>query len=208
MLARGALSALVATFVALFSHIVGGGEMPAMLGVVVPLVLSLFVSTLLAGRQLSVVRLSIAVGVSQTLFHTLFVLGAPSVSAGASGSPVSPHAHHAAMPMLASDGTIAAVQADAGMWVWHAIGAAITVAVLHRGERSLERLVRVAGWLRHWLVLPVRMPRIVPVTVLRRRPARAVETAPAWTVLAREVTTVQVRRGPPADARNAYALCS
>lgn len=208
MLLRGALSALAATFVALFSHIVGGGEVPGALGVVVPLVLSLFVCTLLAGRRLSVVRLSIAVGVSQTLFHTLFILGTPPVSTGGSSAPVSPHAHHATMPMFVTDTTISAVQADAWMWAWHAIGAAITVAVLHRGERSLERLARVAGWLRDWFAFPTYVPRIAPLSVVKDRPSPAMEVAPRWTVLARAATSVQVRRGPPVALRNAFAPCS
>lgn len=208
MLTRGALSALVATFVALFSHIVGGGDMPALLGIAVPLVLSLFVCTLLAGRRLSLGRLSLAVGASQTLFHILFVIGTPTASTGTDAVPVSPHAHHATMPAIATDGTMAAVQADAGMWAWHLIGAAITVAVLHRGERSLERLARVAGWLRHWFALPVQTPRIAPLAEAQPRRTTATATAPGWTVLSREVATVQVRRGPPARARDAFALCS
>ena len=49
--------------------------MRGLLGVVVPLALSLFVSVLLAGRRLSVIRLGVSVIASQTLFHSLFVLG-------------------------------------------------------------------------------------------------------------------------------------
>lgn len=46
------------------------------------------VCTLLAGRVLSLTRLSIAVVISQALFHVLFVLGTDPGAAGATG-----HAH-------------------------------------------------------------------------------------------------------------------
>ena len=49
--------------------------MPGWVGIVVPWVLAVAVSTLLAGRSLSVWRLAIAVAASQFLFHGLFVLG-------------------------------------------------------------------------------------------------------------------------------------
>ncbi|SDR80278.1 hypothetical protein SAMN04489752_0304 [Brevibacterium siliguriense] len=80
---RGTLAAVFATFVALTSHILGGGSFPTAMGIIVPLALSTFVCVLLAGRRLSLPRLTVSVGISQTLFHLLFSLFTPH----SSGSP-------------------------------------------------------------------------------------------------------------------------
>lgn len=80
---RGTLAAVFATFVALTSHILGGGSFPTAMGVIVPLALSILVCVLLAGRRLSLPRLTVSVGISQTLFHLLFSLFTPVTS----GSP-------------------------------------------------------------------------------------------------------------------------
>ncbi len=92
--ARGAAAAAVATFVALLSHVSGGGEVPGILGIVVPLALSFVACTALAGRRTSALRLGLAVAVSQVLFHTLFVLG--SYRPGAEGHV------HGAVPTAAT----------------------------------------------------------------------------------------------------------
>ena len=78
---RGTLAAAFATFVALTSHILGGGSFPTAMGVIVPLALSTLVCVLLAGRQMSLPRLTVSVGISQTLFHLLFSLFTPHGSA-------------------------------------------------------------------------------------------------------------------------------
>ena len=135
---RGVVAAAFSTFVALLSHIAGGGSMPGVLGIVVPLMFSTLVCVLLAGRRLSIIRLSLSVAVSQVLFHTLFVLGA------AHGSPSmtmpSGHLSHgtpvtldgSAMPML-HDG-----HAGAGMWLAHIVAGVVTIAALHRAETLLS----------------------------------------------------------------------
>ena len=53
---RGIAAAVFATFVALASHMIGGGALPSAMGVVVPLVLSMLVCVLLAGRRLSLLQ--------------------------------------------------------------------------------------------------------------------------------------------------------
>ena len=78
---RGTLAAVFATFVALTSHILGGGSFPTAMGVIVPLALSILVCVLLSGRHLSLPRLTVSVGISQTLFHLLFSLFTPHGSA-------------------------------------------------------------------------------------------------------------------------------
>ncbi|MDK7750784.1 hypothetical protein QP572_10535 [Brevibacterium sp. UMB10442] len=48
---RGVIAAVFATFTALFAHVVGGAPMPGWLGIVAPLILSIFLCTVLAGRH-------------------------------------------------------------------------------------------------------------------------------------------------------------
>ncbi|WP_147522462.1 hypothetical protein [Brevibacterium senegalense] len=77
-LVRGVAAGALATFVALFSHVAAGGHAPVLPGVVLPLVLAVFVSVVLAGRRLSLLRLSASVTVSQSAFHWIFSAAAAS----------------------------------------------------------------------------------------------------------------------------------
>jgi len=185
---RGAAAASVATFVALLSHVSGGGAMPGWIGVVVPLSLSFVVCTALAGRRLSALRLAAAVAVSQVLFHTLFVLG--SYDLGAAG-----HVHGAAAPVVVSGDIGPALSPDAAMWLGHAVAALITTVALHRGERAVAQLraltVRLGRWLRARVRVVVAALGPVPV---RRALADTVAVARPTSV--RVVASAQ-RRGPP-----------
>ncbi|UOQ59452.1 hypothetical protein MUN76_10345 [Leucobacter rhizosphaerae] len=203
-LVRGSFAATIATFVALVSHVAGGGAVPGIAGWATPLILSLLICVALAGRNLSVIRLSVSVVASQVLFHTLFMLGTPSAalqggaSAGA-GAAMPQHHDHAAMMMIPppalSPGTAELVQADPTMWLAHALGAAVTVIFLVRGERTLERLraiaTRIAAWVRIGFDAPwaqpvaLHRPRVLPAEFRHR------------TLLSLIQTTVQCRRGPP-----------
>lgn len=154
---RGFAAATVAIFVALAGHVTGGGEMPGLLGIAVPWVLSFMVSVLLAGRRLSVIRLSISVALSQFLFHTLFVLGAitPTMSSG--------HVHGAvALPPEAA--FLGTGSPSGSMWLAHIAAAAVTVLALHRGERLLIAARDLAqqsiDWLRRRIDSALVAPRI------------------------------------------------
>lgn len=188
---RGAVAASVATFVALLSHVSSGGELPGIVGVVVPLALSFVVCTVLAGRRLSAWRLTPAVTLSQLLFHTLFVLG--SFDLGVAG-----HVHGALASPLAPTLASPAAAADAAMWLGHGFAAVVTVVALHRGERALAAILlgaaRCVAWLRSRLhlvadvVRPVPVRRVVPETIAIARPAWALPMSSAR------------RRGPPLAA--------
>lgn len=152
---RGGLAATAATFVALASHLAGGGQMPDVLGIVVPLLLSLPVCMAWSGR-LSLLGLSASVVASQLFFHVLFTLGTPTGATPASPGS-GPHAGHMGMGIPASAQTagqthiMEAANADTMMWVWHAAAAIVTIVVLYRGELTLlglrELAVRAAVWL-------------------------------------------------------------
>ncbi|MGK9147160.1 hypothetical protein KXS11_05990 [Plantibacter flavus] len=191
---RGVVAAAFSTFVALLSHVAGGGSMPGVLGLVVPLMFSTLVCVLLAGRRLSIVRLSLSVAVSQVLFHTLFVLGAAQGSA--STAMPSGHAAHGAhvtldassMPMM-HDG-----HAGAGMWFAHVIAGLVTIAALHRAETLLSTVAAVKEFVLARLVPTVLAALAAPVRPARVRLQSDVPTLrtlgvyPATTAL----------RGPPA----------
>lgn len=121
--------------------------MPGPLGILIPWLLSLMISVLLAGRKLSLTRLSLSVAASQFLFHALFMLGTITPS----GSAV-PHVHGA--PLVLPEGgsaAAAAVSADGAMWLGHAIAVIVTVAAMHRGERMLVALRELATRLVRWV---------------------------------------------------------
>lgn len=194
-LLRGLASSAIATFVALLSHVSAGGDMPAWVGIAVPWVFAMALCTLLAGRRLSVVRLSISVVVSQVLFHTLFVLG--SVSSGSDAAQVHeahlPTAHlHGALALTPSAG--GEVPAMAGMmWLGHAAAAVLTIVALYAGERTLRALrtiaTRLAAWLRR------RLSSMPPVLAA---PARQILSAWRAPSIVRDVSATPVsRRGPP-----------
>ncbi|MGM7666168.1 hypothetical protein [Microbacterium sp. A93] len=178
-LLRGATASSVATIIAAVSHTTGGGAPPHPLLV---LALSVFltpVAALLVGRTLSVGKLSVTVLLAQTIFHVLFVaLGATLTTPGIATG----HQHVMALGPLTST-----VAPDAGMLGAHLLAAAVTIALLWRGERILRGI---AHWVR--AALRVRLPRLHsdwPV------PASCPETAPAFVAATR--TSDVSRRGPP-----------
>ncbi|QCR42142.1 hypothetical protein C1N74_16305 (plasmid) [Microbacterium sp. SGAir0570] len=168
---RGLLASSFATFIALMSHVAAGGTVPGVLGVVVPWVLSLFVCVLLAGRALSLARLTLAVMLSQSLFHVLFVLG--SFSPSGSSSVGGHHSHAHSMVMTGGGAMTSALHGDVSMWLAHGVAAAVTVAALYRGERAARSMLELFAKLRSWvrlvfarlvgLVLAPSRRRIAPV---------------------------------------------
>ncbi|WP_084106406.1 hypothetical protein [Demequina sp. NBRC 110056] len=188
-IARAALAAAVATFIALGSHVLGGGQAPAGAGVLVPLGLSFAVCLQLAGQALSLWRLGTAVAVSQALFHTLFVLGS-----GGATMTVSGHAHHAGAITVA-EGTVSHGAHGGGVMTFaHVLAAILTTAALHRAEWLLERARRGLAWLGGRLLPLAPGPVVAREATPVRHPARA--SAPRH--LRDVVRGVRPLRGPPA----------
>ena len=166
--ARGAAGAAIATLLAAASHLLAGGA-SSWLAVVATTILALPVCTLLAGRIGSLWRLGLAVAAAQVPFHwalsSLGAAGPASTSSASEGAAaVAPHAAHlAAVQTFAPSASASAL--DAGMWLGHAIAAAVTIALLHAGERAflgLIRLVRRALPLAHPLVSPAQRSAAAP----------------------------------------------
>lgn len=196
-LARGWIVGLVATTVAAVSHSLAGGYQPGALSFGTALVFAGMLGTVVIGRRPSLPRLSIAVGVSQLAFHLLFsLLGpggaapAPAPDAGFGMSDMSGMADSpttAPLAMSAHDHT-----ADPGMWIAHAVAAALTILFLRRAELAvwsmLTRLGRVIATRLTVVLVPVasgEVPRIPAWPTVARRPAGRLLIASAS------------RRGPP-----------
>lgn len=142
-LLRGAAASSIATITAAVSHTVGGGTPPHPLLV---LALSVFltpVAAVLVGRMLHVGRLSAAVLVSQTVFHTLFAVLGATLTPGVAGAGGHQHAgvlSAATLPALNS--TLSAVAPDTAMLGAHLFAGILTVALLWRGEQLLRGIAR------------------------------------------------------------------
>lgn len=196
---RGLAAAGFSTFVALASHVLAGGDMPSLLGVLVPLVFATSACVALAGLARSWLRLSVSVALSQVLFHTLFVVGAASASTAVVGADGGPHAGHGTEPTvlaLGSTGPAMAHAGHAGVWMWvaHAAAALVTVVTLHRGEAVLSRLSELADHLVAVLFVPV-----TRLLVLVPHPRTALTSSEGtWAPSPLPVVaTSTVRRGPP-----------
>lgn len=189
---RGVVVAVLATFVALLSHVLGGGETPGWLGILVPLVLSLPVCVGLARWRLSLPRLVLSIGLSQFLFHALFVIGAPS-GAAAFSSPAG-HGSHAVV-FVAGEAATAAASGSLAMWLWHGVAAVVTIAAVQRGESALTRIRRTGARVLSWVAA-----RIVPAAPRPDATERPRLPAPAFSSASRSVGpsfSPLLRRGPP-----------
>lgn len=182
----------MAIFAALAGHVSAGGAMPGPLGIIVPWMLSFMVCVLLAGKKLNAIRLTISVGVSQFLFHMLFVLGSIPPSGSAA-----PHVHGAPLTLPAATGITEAVAAGGMMWFGHAIAALATIVALHRGERLLLALRDLAQQSVLWLQR--RVDAVLAPHSLRPAPRPALRVEIAVLRSAFLLTTLR-GRAPPLHA--------
>ena len=138
---RGLLAATVATLVAALFHIAGGGAAPSVLALTLSLVFSVLACVALAGKRLALWRLTVSVGLSQFLFHTLFAL---SPSGSFAGADPSGHVHLGSHLVMVSSGNAASMPSmapeSASMWISHGVAALVTIAALRFGETSFWAL--------------------------------------------------------------------
>ena len=167
--------------------------MPGWVGVGVPWILSLMVCTVLAGRKLSALKLTVAVVVSQLLFHALFVLSTAPTSTLA---PLAGAHSHSLMTLTPVSGATAPmVHADPTMWFAHGVAAVLTVAALYRGERAILALragsAEWAAWVRRQFVRALPVPFLFPFARV------ATDTSRGWHVASAPQLRLLRRRGPP-----------
>lgn len=187
---RGAAIAGAATVTAAAAHALAGGEV-TLLSVLATAILALPLSTALAGRTLGLWRISIAVTLAQFVYHWCFA-GLGLVSPGTEAAAPAPlHAAHLAQMQTFVPDLAAAGAADAAMWLGHALGGIITIALMHRGERALRALARLIR-----RALPLERPASVAVP----RPAQLLAAAGAAVLPRPGFFTVISHRGPPAAA--------
>lgn len=188
--ARGFVAAVISLFVAAFSHVLPGGNVPGVLALLACLILSTLVCIALSGKKLSLFRLSAAVGTSQFLFHSVFSLSASIPSAAAPASLV--HSGHMHEQLIAL-GTSATASIGAGMWLAHAVAAVVTIVALRHGELAFWSLFTVA---RLWIgALFATMTTPCPVEVPAVAAPRERSSLPHERILP---LSPMRHRGPPA----------
>ncbi|MCU1440582.1 MAG: hypothetical protein JWP85_1579 [Rhodoglobus sp.] len=178
-LARGFTAAGFATFVAAFSHAVAGGAAPSAFGILASFVLSASVCTILAGRTLSLVRLTASVAVSQALFHGLFSsVGTPvAVAHDMAAMGIAPPVHE---------------HSGGGMWLAHVIAALVTILAFRYAEAAFWGLANTAR---------LALARLLALTFAVPVPLRPTLAVPERTVLPADLAVLlssMRHRGPPA----------
>ena len=146
--ARGWVVGVFATALAALSHAVAGGGTPSPLALAVGVVFGGMLGTFALSARPSLPRLSIAVGVTQLVFHIVF-------SALDSAAPVTGHVHGAVVTVPAA--SHAHVDSPL-MWLSHTVAAVVTLLLLRRAEQAIWRLLR--GLVR-LIAGPFRTPAIV-----------------------------------------------
>lgn len=172
------------------SHVAAGGAMPGWLGVVVPWSLAAMICTVLAGRSLSLWRMSIAVVLSQLTFHTLFVVGAVAPGAQTTG-----HVHGAMVMPAASTSPMTTGHSDLAMWIGHGVAAILTIMVIFRGEAAVWRLLAIAREFATALGRRIATPALVGVVA--EHPVLPVSTPVRVMPSFGWFPSTTARRGPP-----------
>ncbi|WP_430593245.1 hypothetical protein [Humidisolicoccus flavus] len=193
------VAAVTATCIALISHLLGGGAMPGLLGIVIPLILAMPVCLLLAKLRNSVARLGLSVTVSQFLFHTLFVFGAQRATAPSAAPAASSHDHsgHAAFSAATSDlATGASHSGHDGplMWVMHALAAVVTTLILAHGEAILVAFASVKQIAAALFLRRTRLHEPLPIASAPNTALTTLDWVPA---LRTRSSAIVQRRGPP-----------
>lgn len=197
-LARGSATAVVALFLAAFSHGVAAGEAPGGLGLLLAGIVALAASVAFVGRRSTPLRTTLAVIVSQGAFHLLFGVGA---GASTGSFVVSGGGHH---PTVAfADGGAAAtavggaapaghLHADTAMLIGHAIAAVATIVFLLAFEQAAWRAVTTAA-----RRIALRLTAPVPQLALLPPVIRRVTSTSAPRLRSRLRFTALGSRGPP-----------
>lgn len=197
--ARGAFGALAATLLAAASHGLAGGTITP-LAIIATTLLALPLCVLLAGRVASIWRLALAVVSAQFVYHWSFAgLGMAQgrgSSSTTSAAALAPHDHLGALAAFAPSlngadaGGSGMLLPASAMWISHALAAAFTIALLHRGEAAAMRLLRV---LRRAVAVPIPSGVRLPV-----RPAILFDRTHARPNVTQVFLSAISHRGPPA----------
>ncbi|KQQ22340.1 hypothetical protein ASF48_03825 [Rathayibacter sp. Leaf299] len=144
--ARGVTAAVAATAVAAASHTLAGATAPTPAVLALAGAFAAVVCVFLAGRRLSLLRLSLSVLLSQLAFHVLFLASGGGDVSVVGTTATGAHFH--------DGGTVELVAAGGGhaahsplMTLAHLVAGVLTIAALRRGETLFwtlgEQLARV-----------------------------------------------------------------
>ncbi|TAM68203.1 MAG: hypothetical protein EPN48_12045 [Microbacteriaceae bacterium] len=194
--ARGTLAALAAVFVSALFHGLAGGGTPGTLAVALSLAFCVPACIALAGKKLSMSRLSVSVVLSQFVFHALFSLSSPGPARFATGASAA-HLHaggHLVTTGAAASAHVSMMPDTAGMWVGHATAALVTILAFRYGETAF------------WGLLTIAAIRIVGIASALAEAPTGPDAPPSTVIDARPVvvarTLLMIRRmrhrGPPA----------
>lgn len=136
---RGWIGALVCTGLAAASHALADGQLPPLPILGLLLCVSAVVCTALAANKISLLRTSLAVGISQGIYHGAFALFGHSHQASGLVREGGVHTGHPShVVSLSVEPPLAAVASDLHssslMAVAHLGAALLTIAVLRKGE--------------------------------------------------------------------------
>lgn len=151
--ARGIVAALVATFVALFSHSIADGTAPSRVGILLAVAFAVPTCIVLAGKRMSRIRLTVSVLSSQFAFHAAMLLGNPETSTSAASGPT--HHQRAPVPVLDLTSTVDHSSHDSSMWAAHLLAALVTILALRQGERAFWSIVGRRRFESVWAILAV-----------------------------------------------------
>ena len=143
--------------------------------------ISITICTLLAGRTLSLLRLSIAILASQAMYHSLF-------SAMLAPEGIAQHD----MAAMTFDFSSVAQSADSAMSLSHGVAAVVTILAFRYAESAFWGLFDTARMFVSRLFASLSLSA-TPVLEFRMLP----RTAPAITLVLRFLSTTRYR-GPPA----------
>jgi len=189
--ARGAAAAALATFVATVSHSSVSAQMPPVLNIALALCLATPVCVLLVGRTLSWGRLSVAVALSQALFHALLTL---DLQGGAVFEGGGHHGSHALLLDAAAPVSATVMHTAHSPWMWtaHAVAAVITILALGRGEQAARAIA-------HFFVAALRALRPVRPPLPGASAVRVVPVSPVRATALTVLSSMR-HRGPPLAA--------
>jgi len=184
---RLSVFSVIATVLALGSHVLAGGAPPALPATAVAVLLTLVTAAGLARRARGAIGLGVPLAALQLVLHEIFMSAAGpvtgSITAATSASVAGPPAGH-----VHDNGGAGSV----AMLLAHGAAVLVTALLLARGERLLGLLL---DWLRP-VPAPCAVPDPPPFFRVPGRPvvAAAVALRPAVLLAAAPA----VRRGPPA----------
>ncbi|MEO9014969.1 MAG: hypothetical protein ABI275_06570 [Terrimesophilobacter sp.] len=190
---RGWVIAVFSTLVAALSHSLAVGTGPSLLAIVLSLAFAGMACVGLAGKRLSLWRMSASVAFSQMIFHGIF----SSMSGPFPASVVLGHVHNAALasvPVLSSThASHAAWHSTPLMAIAHLGAGVATLAILRYGERAYWGLLDTTR-----VLIRVLFPA-APVVTVGATPRVSVTARTTFTLTDLGVPLLAMRyRGPPA----------